>query len=207
MNATLVLGELVLCLAFLWTFVLVIRPGVARARLGLDATRIRDRIVDAILEGQIERTDQAALDALLFCHQMTDHAREFGVSEGFATMRALARLDVEPRELETSETKVTYANMSPEGRKVMIEATRAIDDIMARYLVQGSMAWWLLCPAQWLWRRLRGGKPRPVTTPHELAQEVRRAARERSEEHVSRRNLSDSLQDIARAHGHRVHAH
>jgi hypothetical protein len=91
--------------------------------------------------------------------------------------------------------------MTPHGRKVMNDSTKQMNDIMARYLVQGSMMWWVLCPVQWLWRRIsKQATSAPVASPQHMVQDVRKASRENVPESMSWRTLGDSLQTIPNGH-------
>jgi len=206
-----VLGGFLISLALLWIFVLGIRPSVARARLRGDATAVRDRIVDAMLDGDIKPDDKAALDALQFCHLMTDHVQAYGATEALAVHRTFLRLGVSVDDFpKMRDPNVTYGDMTPQGRKVMNEASGELNAIVARYFVQGSLLWWFLSPVQWVWRRPFAQRlrrrvfrsPTPdATSPHLMAREVRRVSREATPDGAAwRSTFTDAMESLAKAH-------
>ena len=60
-------SRLTVPLATVWVFVLWGRPAIARARVEHETVMIRDRIMDGILSGDIDKDDPRAVDALTYC--------------------------------------------------------------------------------------------------------------------------------------------
>lgn len=157
-----------------WINLLLVRPAVARARLRREATVIRDEIIDAVLDGHIRRDDQAVHELLGWIHMLTHHATEVGWAEAASITEALEDLGVRP-----DRPVLSYNRMSPEGRRVMIDAERRLDHIVARYFVDGSRLWWVLAPARFFWRALhRISDPRTPAgvSPEGAAKRVRKAS-------------------------------
>lgn len=136
--------------------------------------------MDAELDGHIPRGDKAAREVLRWAHTLTHHAADFGWSEAMALNDALAELGVQPK-----PPVISYNEMTPQGRKVMIEAERELDRLAARYFVDGSRLWWLLAPARLVWRSLRhrvADQHTPIrVSPEDAATKMRKASASSSE--------------------------
>ena len=92
------------------------------------------------------------------------------------------------------------------GKDGMNDASKQMTTIMARYLVQGSMLWWVLCPSQWLWRRVSTRTTASMASPQRMAKDVRKASREHVAESTSWRTLADTLQGVSNAHKLQTHS-
>ncbi len=176
MTDLLAIGAVLLSFGMAWINLLLVRPAVARARLRRDATLVRSKIIDAVLDGHIKRDDPAASETLVWIHTLTHHATAIGWSEAIAVSKALEDLGVRPQ-----APNLSYNKMSPEGRRIMIEASRDLDRFVARYFIDGSRLWWVLAPARMLWRALhRVGMSHkhtpPRVSPEKAAIRVRKAA-------------------------------
>lgn len=157
-----------------WVNLLLIRPAVARARLRREATLVQYRVIDAVLDRQVERDDPAVDETLYWIHVLTHHSSDIGWSEAKAIASAVDDMGV------VLERPVhSYNNMTPAGRKVMIEAERDLDRLVAEYFVNGSRLWWVLAPSRdfwrWLHRRFDQRTP-PGVSPENAAQQARRAS-------------------------------
>lgn len=182
---TLILG-LLLPLATVWVFVLWGRPAIARARVEHEAVMIRDRIMDGILSGDIDKDDPRAVDALTYCKFLTNHSRELSLSVAFAVSKGMrsAGVNIKDKAQEKAAIRETVANATEGGSRRLQEAERELDNVIGTYFVRSSALWWLLTPLQRLSRYL---KAREVVSEHDLsrmdprpaalAAEVREASR------------------------------
>lgn len=139
------LAQYVASVAVLLIAVFVVRPWVARARVGQKARIIEYRIMDAVLAGDIDATDPALEDLIAYSRLLSEHAQHVGLTEGTAIYMAVEASGLEIDDLVPPQA--TYANMTPTGRRVAQEADKDLHRIFTRYLVDGSRVWFLLMPA------------------------------------------------------------
>lgn len=161
-------------------FFTMVRPAIARATLGHRAKLAEYRVVDAMLDGAIEVDDPAFQELMGYIHMLSEHPREFGLTE----FQALAMTLKEAGYKDPSEVPVrlpSYHEMAPAGRAAMIAAEKELHEALTDYLVTGSKWWWLLAPGRTVWRRVRRTPerhPAKVTRPSVVADSYRRAARD-----------------------------
>ncbi|AOZ64459.1 minor tail protein [Mycobacterium phage PhancyPhin] len=173
--------------------ILWIRPAIARARVEREALGVRDRVVDGILSGDIDRDNPRAMDALMFSHVLEKHSRDLTLSAALATLFTVQQSGTDVR----ADTKARAASVAEQsrgkatdaGERRLQEAERDLDAILAHYYVRGSALWWLLAPLQRLSRfahqhRKRMSAPADEHShvldqarPGDIATEVREASR------------------------------
>ncbi len=209
-SAITLLGGFLMPLAAAWAGVLWVRPAIARASVEREALLIRDRVVDAMLAGQVKPDNPRAQDAIGFCDFIAEHSREITLSSAFDTVRGLRSAGVDPVEESRARAEKARANSkgfaSADGQLCIDQAEREIDRIMADYFVRGSALWWILAPSQRLSRFL-AKRSRPASEqvmkgikqpfPGELATDVREAARGASTPGVLWVRPSDSERHLA----------
>jgi len=159
----------------------MVRPMVARARVGRDARVIEYLIDDAMLDGAISPSDPAYAELIQFSRLLSEHAGSIGLTEGVALVAAARE---QGHKLEDYPPRSTYAHMTPHGRRVAIQAERDLHRLLANYLVEGSRAWWVLEPTRACARLARharvtrGGRVDHLTTPGQAASGYRQALHE-----------------------------
>ncbi|TDO18185.1 hypothetical protein EV580_1369 [Mycobacterium sp. BK086] len=173
-----------------WFALLWGRPAVARARVEYEALRIRDRVMDGILSGDISKDDPRAQDVLKYCDFLADHSRELSLSVACAVWTGMREAGIDPhqRAQEKAASRVGSFLGTEGGRRRLQEAEAELDHSIARYFVHGSTLWWILSPAQRVTRYLRSRQspsldvpiPADPPKPGELATKVREASRGQS---------------------------
>lgn len=141
--------------------VFVLRPMVARARVGHEARLIEYRLMDAMLDGEIEVNDPALEELVSYSRLLSERARQIGITEATAMLNAARQCGISLRDVVPPRS--SHAQMSPEGRKIAMAAEGELHALFARYLLHGSKAWFLIGTAQAVLRfaRKHGSVPRP----------------------------------------------
>ncbi|MEN1974929.1 hypothetical protein [Cellulomonas olei] len=168
-------------LNLLWA-VLVLKPMWVRARVGHEAKMIEYRVLDAMLRGDIQADDPALDELIAYSRLLSERAKSIGLTEAAALMSAAASTGIDPKALPP---RASYAEMTPAGRSIAMEADRELHHMLADYLTRGSRAWLVLEPTRWLLRSRRrrhttNTNPKPwvpsgLPTPGEAATGYRAA--------------------------------
>lgn len=159
-------------------FCTFLRPAIARTTLGRRAKHVEYKVADSLLAGEIDLSDPAFQELMGFIHMLSEHPREFGLTE-FQAMEMTLRKAGFRDPSEVPLPALSYAHMRPHGRAVMIDADKELHLALTEYLVAGSKMWWLLTPARAMWRAFRStptAHPTRVTPPSVVAESYRRAA-------------------------------
>jgi hypothetical protein len=156
--------------------VLWLIPLIARARVGDEAMAVRNKVMDAVLDGCIDADDPALHDFLDYTHAFSEHAGRLGFSEAWCAHKALVKSGMKPSEFREP---VTYARMNEAGRRVMHEAERELNQAVGDYLFDGSRFWFILVPLRHVgrWRaRTKVGSSVERFRPTALASDIRQAS-------------------------------
>lgn len=169
-------------LGLFWYGVLVLRPGIARARVRAEVSEIRADLVDAMLDGTIPIGQPAAMDLIAWCDELVDHPREYTLGTAFSLVHAFRKNDIEP----TSDPGLVDLHRveDPAGRKLIHDARTKLDRVVGWYLVRSSTLWWAFSGIDWLARTAarrqaeQPAKPQRMasnTNPTTLSKELREA--------------------------------
>lgn len=180
-------GVLAACGSVLLT-VFVLRPMVARARLGQRVLQQRNIVMDAVLRGEIDPDDPAVHNLLDYTQALASRPKSFGVTEALALHRSMIELGI--HSTDQLFDRATYGHMTPAGRRTMNEADRALQIAVADYLVGGSKFWFVLAPLRAIARLTKHTAGRHTVTPGELAADYRSASRRMDVTHLGRRTVA-----------------
>ena len=170
--------SLVATVAALFIALFVVRPAHARAKVGRAAKEIEYRVLDAMLAGHMKHDDPALDELIAYSRLLSEHARTIGLTEATALMMAAQQCGISDLR-DVAQERASYKDMSPEGRRIALEADKALHGLFAEYLVKGSKAWFLIAPARRVWRSVARRRHRHLNphllTPTDAATSYRRA--------------------------------
>ncbi|ORM18353.1 hypothetical protein [Prescottella equi] len=139
--------------------VIKLRPAVARTVLQRQASEIRTTVVESILAGDIPPDDEAATSFIGMCDMVADGKLCITFSDAYVVSQKLHARGVEPTSLYPDSH---YNQMTAAGRRTMHDAEAAFDSAVASYFIHGSALWWILAPAQRIWRLYVGRRQSPA---------------------------------------------
>lgn len=146
---------LVVAAGALWTFIFVQLPLLARTRFRHDVARLRDRCVDAVIEGLL-RDGPCADDFVARCEALVRSAKYVTLHHALLAHRILTRAGWDPSH---APERPSVADLSPEGRKLMHLLESDLVQVGRRYLLTGSPLGWIVRPGLWLRRTVRKTPP------------------------------------------------
>lgn len=135
-----------------WASFVYIWPAVARIKMIDLLEAVRDECEDAITAGYLPR-DECTRELTSNCQAFIDSAKRISLSSIFAM-----RLAIDPSALRNSLPEPpSFAKLTAPQRRYMHQLEHRITEAVADFLINGSRIWWLLRPAIWVGRHLRGG--------------------------------------------------
>lgn len=144
-------------------------PALATEKLQFEAERIRNQVLDACLDGKIDRSDPRLRSFLEFCHIVECHTNGLRLGR-LVSLRLAARIhrwsppaDAWPLEQETLLGRYEHE----------------LDELVGDHLINGSRLWWLLWPLRQAWRLLH--RLAPSMSMHSEASAYQRAVGVREE--------------------------
>lgn len=144
-------AALVITIATAAYSVLRIRPLASRARFIGRIKSIEFEVVDAVLDGVIDRNDPAYLEFIRFNRALSEHPEWFSLTNGAAMVRAYRERGIDPKVVSP---RASHAGLSPRGRRLLMHAEHLTQAALSDYLVTSSRFWFALAPGRWMARKV-----------------------------------------------------